>query len=88
MTIHWKAVELYFTVMLFVFQSHPVCNFEKNINFGLGTVWNEKVNLYSIEQSHCSSTTVHRNKNINVTTYCSDKYDHCGKYSQDKTQKI
>ena len=26
-TIHWKAVEQYFTVVLFVFQLHPVCNF-------------------------------------------------------------
>ena len=32
MTIHWKIVEQYFTVVLFVF-----------INFGLGTVRSERV---------------------------------------------
>ena len=26
-TIHWKAVEQCFTVVLFVFQFYPVCNF-------------------------------------------------------------
>ena len=35
MTIHWKAVEQYFTVVLFVFQFYPVCNFGKFIKFGL-----------------------------------------------------
>ena len=43
MTIHWKAVEQYFTVRLFVFQLYIVCNFRKFINFGLGTVRNEMV---------------------------------------------
>ena len=37
MTIHWKAVEQYFTVVLFV-SFYPLCNFGKLINFGLGTV--------------------------------------------------
>ena len=41
MTIHWKAVEQYFTVVLFGFQVSTVCNFEKFINFGLGTVRSE-----------------------------------------------
>ena len=36
--IHWKAVEQYFTFVLFVFQCYPVCHFGKCINFGLGTV--------------------------------------------------
>ena len=31
MTIHWKVVEEYFTVVLFVFQVSPVCNFGKFI---------------------------------------------------------
>ena len=35
MTIHWKAVEQCFTVVLFVFQFASVCNFGKFINFGL-----------------------------------------------------
>ena len=36
MTIHWKAVEQYFTVVLFVFQFYPVCNFAKSFSvFGL-----------------------------------------------------
>ena len=38
MTIQWKAVEQYFTVMPFVFRFYPVCNFGKFIRFGLGTV--------------------------------------------------
>ena len=37
MTIHCKAVEQYFTMVLCAFQFYPVCNFEKLINFGLGT---------------------------------------------------
>ena len=32
---HWKAVEQYFTLVVFVFQFYPVCNFGKVINFGL-----------------------------------------------------
>ena len=31
------AVEQYFTVVLFVSQFYPVCNFPKFNNFGLGT---------------------------------------------------
>ena len=41
MTIHWKTVEQYFTVILFVFQFSPGCNFGKFVNFGLGTVRSE-----------------------------------------------
>ena len=44
-TIHWKAVEQYFTVVLFVFQFYPVCNFGTFIKFGLGTVGSERVKL-------------------------------------------
>ena len=43
MTIHSKAVEKYFSEVLFVFQFYPVCNFGKFINFGLGTVRSERV---------------------------------------------
>ena len=43
MTIHWKAVEQYFTVVMFVFQFYPVCNFGKFINFVLDTVRSERV---------------------------------------------
>ena len=46
MTIHWKAVEQYFTVVLFcLFGVWPACYFGKFINFGLGTARIEKVNL-------------------------------------------
>ena len=45
MTIHWKAVEQYFTVVLFAFKFYPVCNFGKFINFGLGTVRVERVKM-------------------------------------------
>ena len=34
MTIHWKAVEQYFSVVLFVFQFYPVWNFGIFFNFG------------------------------------------------------
>ena len=37
MTIHWKAVEQYFILELFVFQFYPVGNFGKFIHFVLGT---------------------------------------------------
>ena len=43
MTIGWKAVEQYFTVVLFVFKSYEFCNFRKFINIGLGTVRSERV---------------------------------------------
>ena len=36
MTIYWKAVEQYFTVVPFVFQFYPVCHFEKIIYFVKG----------------------------------------------------
>ena len=39
------AVERYFTVVLFLFQFYPACNFGKVINFyRLGTVKSETVN--------------------------------------------
>ena len=44
MPIHWKAVERYFTVVLFVFYFYSVYNFGKFISFGLGTVRNERIN--------------------------------------------
>ena len=37
-TIHWKAVEQYFTVVLFVFQFYPVCNCETFISLTLSGV--------------------------------------------------
>ena len=36
-TIHSKAVEQYFTWVLFVFQFYPVYHFRKFITFGLDT---------------------------------------------------
>ena len=44
MTIHWKAVEQCFTVVLVVFQFYPVYNSGKFINVGLGTVKSESDN--------------------------------------------
>ena len=35
MTIHWKAVEQYFTVVLFVLQFYSVFNFGLRTNFDL-----------------------------------------------------
>ena len=43
MTIRSKVVEQYFTVVLFVFQFYSVCNCEKFILFGLGTVRSEEI---------------------------------------------
>ena len=43
MTIRWKAVEQYFTVVLFVFQFTTVCNLTTLENFGLSTVRTERV---------------------------------------------
>ena len=48
MIVRWKAVEQYFTVVLFVFQFHPVCNLGKFISFGLGTVSSERVKVAAI----------------------------------------
>ena len=45
MIIHWKAVQQYFTVVLFVFQFYPDCNFGKFINFVLGTAMCERVKV-------------------------------------------
>ena len=50
MTIHWKAVEQYVTVVLFVFQFYPVC-----VSFGLGTVRTEKVNGKYCMGSYCNA---------------------------------
>ena len=44
MTIDWKAVDQYFTVVQFVFRFSPVCSFRKFDNFVLGAVRNERVN--------------------------------------------
>ena len=50
MTIHWKAVE-FFTVVLFIFQFCPVCN------FGLGTLGSKGVNTDN--NMFCSLHEVH-----------------------------
>ena len=44
MTIHWKPVEQYLTVVQFIFQVCSVRNFGKFVNFGLGTVRSESAN--------------------------------------------
>ena len=48
MTIHWKVVAQYFSVVLFGFPFYPVCNFGNFINFRLGTVSSEMVNTVFI----------------------------------------
>ena len=42
MTVSWKTVEQYFTVVMFALQFYSVCNFGKFINFGLRAVRSEK----------------------------------------------
>ena len=49
MTIHWKAVEQSFAVVLFVFQFYPFCNFGKFDNFGFGTVRSERIKGITIQ---------------------------------------
>ena len=52
-TVHWKAVEQYFTVVPFVFRFSPVCNFGKFVIFGLDTVRSEGVKcLFLIPKCH------------------------------------
>ena len=50
MTIHWKAVEQYFTVVLFVFQCNPGCNFWEFINFDLV--------LFGVKEYECAKCKV------------------------------
>ena len=52
MSIHWKAVEQFFTVALFVFQFYTVCNFGKFITSGLGTVRSERVKVADNSSKH------------------------------------
>ena len=44
MTIHWKAVQQYFTVVLFGLQIYPVVNLGKFINSGFGTIRGKRLN--------------------------------------------
>ena len=56
----WKAVELHFTAVLFVFQDFPLCNFAKFVNFGSVFFFSQNEykphGLPSLSMSH---TTVH-----------------------------
>ena len=45
MTIHWKAIEHYLAVVLFIFQLYSVFNFGKFISFGLVSVRSERVKI-------------------------------------------
>ena len=49
-SFHWKAVEQFFTVVLFVFQFHPLCKFGKFINFGLDTVRSRGLILFRLSE--------------------------------------
>ena len=53
MTSHWKAVEQYFTVLLFAFQVSLVCVYGEFIDFGLGTVRSERVKRTGSKFSTC-----------------------------------
>ena len=57
MTIHWKAVEQYFTL---------VCNLERFISFGLGAVRSEWVNICRQYFCHVYSVFTIVNKTINA----------------------
>ena len=45
MTIHWKAVEQYLSLLLFVFQLKPVCNFGKFNNSARDVALSEVIGL-------------------------------------------
>ena len=49
-----EAVAQYFTVVLFVFQFCPVCNFGTFFNCGVGTVRNERVK-FMVKPEHFGS---------------------------------
>ena len=55
MTIYWKAVEQYITVVLFAFKFFLVCNFGKFINFELVIVVSERVKFIIYERSNRTS---------------------------------
>ena len=54
MTIHWKAVEQFFTVAV-VFQFYPVCNFGNFFNFGLGSERSEIVKMWNFHLTNIKS---------------------------------
>ena len=69
MTIHWKAVEMYFTVVMFVFQFYVVCFFGKIYQFGLGAVRSELVNHLDVVSAHaCGLTFLFNTFKPNPTT--------------------
>ena len=70
MTIHWKAVEQYFTVVLFVFQCYPLCSFDRFINFGLGTVRRERFMVAHKNTNTCALMDHHLNGK-----YITENYD-------------
>ena len=46
LSCHWKAVEQCFVAEFLIFQFFSICNFS---NFGLGTLWSERINSYSLD---------------------------------------
>ena len=85
MTIHWKAVEQYFTVLV-VFQFYSVCNFGKFINFGLGTVRSEKVTNTIVGETVNEYEQINGNRNVSQRTglYEPDLTDHRLHHATDK----
>ena len=53
MTIHRKAVEQYFTVVLFIFQFFAICN------FGLGTVRSDQLYVALKNPSYAPCTIIY-----------------------------
>ena len=88
MTIHWKAVEQYFTLVFFVFQFYPVCYFEKFVSFGLGTVRSDMVKHYQwIENQRsgtqfvigrCRSSSDRVIRGSLLFFFLEDSQEHCG----------
>ena len=81
MTIHWKAVEQYFTVVLFLFQT--VCNFTKkfsNLDYALSGVKGLrclKQGRLFCHKPHTSSPWdgIHLSTwKLNVSPICAEKY--------------
>ena len=63
MTIHWKVVEQYIAVVLFVLQFCPVWNFRKFISCGLGTVRSERVKRFETWRSSVILSSNRENEN-------------------------
>ena len=69
MTIHWKAVEQYFTVVLFVFQFYSDCNFYNFLDQALSEVKGQRIKT-SIDHTRCFHIEVPVSRNLFCLVEC------------------